>query len=141
MLGKLTAFCRSRTGSFLALSALALLVLLWANWSSLAESAQRWATDPSYSHGYLVPGFALVLLWLRRKQLTQSEPEPAVWGAAILAGGIALRLFGAYYHYVYLDAIALLPCVAGVLVMLGGWTALDRKSTRLNSSHLGISYA
>jgi exosortase len=120
----ITAPIRSRTGSFLALSAVGLIVLVWANWTTLAECAQRWSTDPSYSHGWLVPLFAVVVLWLRRKQLTASEPKPAVWGLALLGGGIALRLFGAWFHYAFLDAIALLPCVAGVLVIAGGWRAL-----------------
>jgi exosortase len=120
---KLTDFARSRVGSFLALSAAGLLVLVWANWTTLAESALRWSTDPSYSHGWLVPVFAVALLWLRRKQLTGSDPKPALWGFGLLAAGVGLRMFGAWYHYAYLDAISLLPCVAGVLVILGGWTA------------------
>ena len=66
----------------------------------------------------------MVLLWLRRKQLTAAEPKPALWGAVLLVGGVTLRLIGAYYHYIYADAISLLPCVAGILVMLGGWPAL-----------------
>src|SRR5258705_10232762 len=48
-------------------------------------------------------------------------------------------------------ASLLLGCVLGVVFLLGArglfasmwfyWLAVDRKSTRLNSSHLGISYA
>src|SRR5262245_42704873 len=29
-------------------------VLVWAYWSGLGEVAEHWATDPQYSHGYLV---------------------------------------------------------------------------------------
>jgi exosortase len=121
--GKLLDLVRSRVGAFLALSVVGLAVLIWANWTTLADSAHRWNTDPSYSHGWLVPVFAVVLLWLRRDQLTKSDPTPAVWGFALLLGGVALRLFGAWFHYIWLDGISLLPCIAGLLVIAGGWTA------------------
>jgi exosortase len=121
--GKLIDFARSRTGSFLLLSAAALLALLWANWTTLGDCAQRWASDPSYSHGWLVPVFAGVLLWMRRKKLAAAEPRPSLWGLALLGGGVGLRLVGAYYAYNFLDAIAVVPCVAGLLLLLGGWPA------------------
>src|SRR5205823_1653671 len=34
--------------------------LVWAFWTTLLELAQVWHTNPQYSHGYLVPGFALL---------------------------------------------------------------------------------
>lgn len=94
---------------------------LWAYWSTLAEAAERWARDPQYSHGYLVPVFAAVLLWLRRQQLPAAWPPWSIWGIPVLAAGIGMRLFAAYYHYVWLDPISLLPCLAGVCLLLGGW--------------------
>src|SRR5262249_39741129 len=76
------------------------LALLWAFWPSLLEMAGRWSHDPQYAHGYLVPGFAAALLWLRRDRLAVGRLEPSWWGAPVLAGGIAMRLGGAYFHYV-----------------------------------------
>lgn len=102
-----------------------LLCLLWAFWTTLAEAAQRWSTDPSYSHGYLVPLFAAGLLWLRRAQMPAELIKPSwIAGSVLLAAGIGLRLFGAYYFYVWLDPIALIPCLAGVCLLVGGWATL-----------------
>ena len=53
--------------------------LIWAFWTTLAETAQSWSHDPQYSHGYLVPAFALLLLWLRRQYLTSEPPFPDWW--------------------------------------------------------------
>ena len=39
--------------------------LAWAFWPTLVELVQTWNGNPQYSHGYLVPVFAVVLLWLR----------------------------------------------------------------------------
>jgi exosortase len=98
-------------------------VFLWAYWTTLADTAQRWAHDPMYSHGYLVPIFALVLLWLRRDRLATGSWRPSGWGLPLLLAGVGIRLYGTYYHYIWLDAISLLPCLAGVCLLLGGWTA------------------
>ena len=97
--------------------------LLWAFWTTLADLALAWKTNPQYSHGYLVPGFALFLLWLRRQRLDGVVLRPSMWGLPLLAAGAGLRLAGTYYYYVYLDAFALLPCLAGLCLLLGGWAA------------------
>src|SRR4051812_34134672 len=71
--------------------------LLWAYWPTLGDAAQSWSQDPQYSHGYLVPAFVLLLLWLRRDRLATDALRPSWWGAPLLAAGITLRLVGAHY--------------------------------------------
>ena len=41
--------------------------LIWAYWPALGDMVSRWAEDPRYSHGYLVVGFAVVLLLMRAR--------------------------------------------------------------------------
>src|SRR5215831_3571084 len=102
---------------------IATIALIWAYWTSLADMAWRWSHDPQYAHGYLVPGFAAVLLWLRRDRLAAGRLEPWWPGLGVLAFGIGLRLFGTYFHYVWLDAVSFLPCLAGIWLLIGGKTA------------------
>jgi exosortase len=108
------------------LSALTVLTvaLAWAYWPTLDGMRQRWAHDPQYSHGYLVPVFALVLLWVRRPRLAGVSARPSAWGIVLLAAGGAARLLGARYYLEWLEAASLLPSVAGVCVLLGGWRVL-----------------
>lgn len=106
-----------------AAAAVGLAALLWAYWTTLAEMAQCWAHDPQYSHGYLVPAFALVLLWLRRDRLAGGVPAATWWGWPLLGCGLALRLAGGVFYYVWLDQVSLLPTLAGLLLLAGGWTA------------------
>src|SRR5207247_9586811 len=61
--------------------------LLWAYWPTLGDLVGRWSNDPRYSHGYLVPPFAAVLLWLRRRQLAAGALRPSGWGLPLLAAG------------------------------------------------------
>src|SRR5262249_37351136 len=111
----------SRLGQALPLAALVvpLICVVWAYWSTLAETAQRWGYDPQYSHGYLVPAFAAFMLWYRRS-MAPLALRPTWWGVPLLAAALALRLVGTHYYYVWLDAVSLLPCLAGVCLMVGG---------------------
>jgi exosortase len=108
----------------LATLAAALAALLWAYWTTLADTAHQWASDPQYSHGYLVPAFAALLLWTRRRRLVVAALRPSWWGAAFLLGGLVLRLGGTFFHFEWFDPISLLPSLAGVCLLLGGWAAL-----------------
>jgi exosortase len=99
-------------------------LILWVFWPSIVELAEIWESVPQYSHGYLVPLFAVALLWLRRDRCDPTKMQPTWWGAAIVAAGCLIRLGGGYYYYFWLERIALLPIVVGLAMTLGGWAAL-----------------
>src|SRR4051812_24377263 len=98
------------------LAALAALTacLVWAWRTTLTEMSGRWAHAPPYSHGWLVPLFAVLLLWLRRAQ-APGALRPNWWGAPLVLSGIAIRMGGAVWFSPWLDAISPLP------VIFGGW--------------------
>jgi exosortase len=117
---------RSYPIAFLLGTTAAALALVWAFWTTLAEMATRWGHDPQYSHGYLVPVFAVVLLWLRRDKLASGELRPNYWlGLPLLAVGLCTWLVGGFFYFVWVDAIALLPCLAGIVLLLGGGRAFQ----------------
>lgn len=97
---------------------------LWAFGSTIAELVYIWRTNDQYSHGFLVPAFSLFLLWLRRDKLDWEALRPGlILGSLLLAFGLALRLAGVYWFYLTFDSLAIVPCVAGVCWLLGGWAA------------------
>jgi exosortase len=97
---------------------------LWAFWPVLAGMADRWQTDPQYSHGYLVPLFSAYLLWRRRDRLTGLKGlSPSWWGLLPIAAACALR-FLATRNYDYLDGLSLVLTVAGFFLLVGGVKAL-----------------
>jgi exosortase len=96
----------------------------WAYWSSLGLMASSWAHSPEYSHGYLVPLFALVLLWLRRDLLDLDRLRPSWWGLPVIAAAAGLRIVSARYYFEWFDFLSILPLAAGVCLLLGGWHAL-----------------
>jgi exosortase len=97
---------------------------LWAYWPTLAAMASIWVRDPQYSHGWLVPAFAAALLWQRRAMLAVVDCRPHAWGLPLLLGAALLRAAGAYWYYPWLDMASLLPFLAGVVVLAGGWSGL-----------------
>jgi exosortase len=106
--------------AMLAALAIPVAILTWAWWPTLTEMAQRWSHDEAYSHGWLVPLFALALLFMRRDQAPAWPWSPSWWGGLVLAGGIGLRLYGAYYGYIWFDQVSIVLAVAGLCLMIGG---------------------
>jgi exosortase len=97
--------------------------VLFSYWTTLGKIAWRWSEDPQYSHGYLVPGFALYLLWLRRDRLRHSLGHANGLGLGLVGVAIALRLAGTHFHFEYFDQASLLPAIAGLFFLAGSWPA------------------
>lgn len=85
---------------------------------------QRWTTEPQYSHGYLIPVFAAALLWLRRDRIHVDALRPNVWGLPVLAAGLGLGLVGNHFYYDWFEDISLLPCLLGIVLVVGGFPLL-----------------
>lgn len=92
-------------------------------WNSLLLVAEKWEA-PEYSHGYLVPVFALVLLWLRWEPLGKVSAWAQWSGVALILGGLGMRLGAAYFNLIIPDMVSILPCLAGAFLMFGGWNAI-----------------
>jgi exosortase len=102
----------------------ALAVLAWGYWPAYQDMAVEWR-NPQYSHGYLVPVFALIMLGLRRDHLARIKLDvyPAGLPVIILAG--VLRFAENYYFgQEWVDSVSLLVFLAGLALLVGGWPAL-----------------
>ncbi len=103
----------------LFLLALISAAIAWSYWPTLAKLAERWGSDPQYSHGWLVPAFAAYYLWLRRDSL-RSSSNLNLFGLLVIGGALVLRLVGARFHFDYFDQVSLLPLLAGFFLLIGG---------------------
>jgi exosortase len=82
--------------------------------------------DPQYSHGYLVPLLAAVLLWMRWdpsviQPFNEVSNSQRWWGLGLLTLGLSLRLLATHFGMEVPDMFALIPCLAGILLLAGGW--------------------
>ena len=99
------------------------LLLIVVYWNTLRVISTVWNT-PAYSHGWLVPMFALVLLWMRREPIKDASPQSRWIGIVLLAAGLGLRMIGGYYAYPYIEMVSLLPCLFAIFMIVGGWPLL-----------------
>ncbi len=108
----------------LAVVASVFVALFWDAWGVLL---QRWAGDPDYTHGFLVPLVSGYLLWQRRGLLRGADLSPT-WSA--IAAGVACLVLAGLTRTAslilfarILDPAAIVPCVFGLILLLGGWGA------------------
>ncbi len=95
-------------------------------WPVLARLASRWSTDAQYSHGYLVPIFAALLVWFKRKELCALPLVASRLGLPWLLVGAVLLVAGARFYFNWFEEISLIPTLSGLCLLLGGWQAFRR---------------
>jgi exosortase len=100
------------------------LALLWAYWPTLSAIRETWATDPRYSHGFLVPLFSLYLLGSRWGRIAEIEARPSAGGLLPVGVGLAMHVGGAAMNQDWIEAASLLPSLAGLAVIARGWGVL-----------------
>ena len=93
----------------------------WAYWPTLSRIVATWASDPDYSHGYLVVPLALLFLWVRRAVRPRAQPgfHPAGLGVLLAAG--LLRYLAGRLYLPDVDAWSIPVWIAGVCWTLLGW--------------------
>lgn len=104
-----------------------LAVLGWVYWPTLRELYDTWVTHPEYSHGLLVPLFALYLLVKRKPTASATPVRPwPVIGFAALALAVLMRLGGAVTSFLPLEGLSLVLALAALAVLAGGRAGLTR---------------
>ncbi|MCS7306528.1 MAG: exosortase/archaeosortase family protein [Thermoguttaceae bacterium] len=95
-------------------------LLVVGYWNSLKEAAAYWE-GPQYSHGWLIPLFTVVLLWMRQQPLVEVPPIHRWYGVGILASSLLLRIIFAERGLDIPDMVTFVPAVLGVIWIIGGW--------------------
>jgi exosortase len=108
----------------LLVTALLLAVLAVTHYATLGHMIDRWSHDPQYSHGFIVPLFALTVLWSRRDMLKRVAWQPSWLGVGVLMVGVVSRVIAVQSDIEPLEALSLLPTVFGVVLLVGGWSVL-----------------
>jgi exosortase len=112
----------SQRGPLMLLIGLVAL-LIAAYWDMFSLTSAAWSDD-LYSHGWIVPLFAVVFLWLRWEPFT-SVPARERWiGLLLLAIGLSARLFAAKYVMNPVDRISFIPSIFGVFMLVGGYRTI-----------------
>ena len=96
----------------------------WFFWPSINRMVRTWWNQDDYHFAFLVPFFALFLLWHRRELIPRGPGKGAVWGVPILCLWAVMQWTAVYFNYGSLPELSILPFLAGVTVVVGGWQGL-----------------
>ena len=117
-----------------ALSGAAIAILLCSMyWRIAAKLVMDWYEIPDYSHGFLVPFFALFLLWDKRPRLREMAVMPSWSGLFLLSLGVLTLFFGVYGAELFLSRISFVLILAGLT-----WTFCGRAVLREVLFPLGV---
>lgn len=94
-------------------------LLVYGYWPGLLVAAGTWSS-PQYSHGWLVPLFAVAVLAWRREGVPPVTTPERLAGLATIATSLAVRLVAAWYRIVTIDMYTLVPALLGVVLLAGG---------------------
>ena len=90
----------------------------------LASLARHWSTDPTYSHGFVVPALALFLVGQRRDELRRTPATPSAVGLLILASSLGLFVVGSVGAELFVTRVSMIGVLAGTVVYAFGWRHL-----------------
>jgi exosortase len=105
---------------------LLLAVLGWVYWPTFRELYDTWTNNPEYSHGMLVPFFALYLLYKRAALAPAASASWPVLGFVGLTLAIAMRLAGSATSFLPLEGLSFVLSLAALAILTGGRGALAR---------------
>src|SRR5690349_24260748 len=63
-------------------------------YDTLARLVRNWWEDPNFSHGFLVPAFAVFVAWQHRSELVKIPHRPKSWGLAVSIGSALILIAG-----------------------------------------------
>jgi exosortase len=95
-------------------------MLVWLYGPTIKGLVGTWNQEPDYSHGFLVPPFAALLLWLRRDSFPARSRIPGWGGVGLIAAGFLVRYAGERFFLAPLSAWAMVLWLAGACWLLAG---------------------
>jgi exosortase len=111
--------------SWIAAAVVLLSALAFAYADAFVTAFQAWL-KPDYSHGFLVPFFSAYLIYRSWSDAPRKIRWPNLWGLLILVGGMGVFEIAGVIHRgkEWIQGLSLLINLCGVVVLLGGWSAL-----------------
>jgi exosortase len=97
-----------------------IVLIAWLYSSIIFHLILQWNNDPNFSHGFLVPGFSLFVLWRNRARLLRLPRTPSPWGFPLIAMSLAVLVVGVLGAELFLSRISLLFLVTGLVLLFMG---------------------
>ncbi|HEY3414277.1 MAG TPA: exosortase/archaeosortase family protein [Armatimonadota bacterium] len=102
------------------------LAFLYLFKDAIANMADRWNTDPTFSHGWIVAPAAIGIAWFSRDRWMNTLIAPAWTGLLGIVAGLLILLAGAWADVLFLPFVAFVVVLGGMLVYFCGWQLFKR---------------
>jgi exosortase len=100
--------------------------------TAIANMTDRWDTDPTFQHGWLVAPAVIAIAWYSRERWIGTPVKPAWSGLTVVIAGLLMLLVGAWADVQFMPFVALVVVLGGMLVYFAGWQMMR---------HLAFPYA
>ncbi len=110
-----------RQPQVLITGAVLIALFLFFYFGTICKLINTYWTDPDYVHGFFVPLFSIYILWYRRDMLPPVPQKGSWWGLAFFGFWAFIVWSGAYFAYTWFDPFSIVPCLAGIVLFVGGW--------------------
>ncbi|MCE5303242.1 MAG: exosortase/archaeosortase family protein [Planctomycetaceae bacterium] len=100
------------------------IVFAWFYWTSILQVLRIWTHNEDYQHGFVVPLFAIFLLWFRRDLFPKDTNHGNLWGLVLLAMAGMMRWAAVYFNFGSLPEYSIPVFLAGMALLAGGWQGL-----------------
>ncbi len=99
-----------------------LILSIYAYWNMFKSAMAEWSTNELYSHGYLIPVLAIIILYMRRQPLRESTVRERLAGMGIILVASVLRIFMSSFETG--DMYTFVLVFTGLILMVGGTSML-----------------
>ncbi len=90
----------------------------------LQRLVTQWSNDEDMGHGFFVPAIAGYIVWQNRQKLAAMEWKTTPLGIAVIAWSVLQLMVGTLGAELFLQRTAIIACVTGIVLYLGGWKVL-----------------
>lgn len=88
---------------------------------TLVRLVMQWATNDDFSHGFLVPVFSALVIWIERKKLAQVAVAPSWFGLVVMIGALGLLVIGTLGAELFLARSSIVFLLSGMVIHFLGW--------------------
>jgi exosortase len=90
--------------------------------SEITSIVNKWVTDSSWSHGFLIPLFSLYFINQTKSEILNLHPRPNYLGLLLLICSIIFYPLNiVHFQYGYARPIGMIATLGAVVLFLGGW--------------------
>ncbi len=90
--------------------------------NEIKNIVERWITDPSWSHGFLIPFFSLYFINQHKKEILNLRTKPNYLGLVFMLCAIVFYPLNiVHFGYGYLRPIDMIATLGTIVLFLGGW--------------------